>query len=146
MDEDSALLKLIEYGSLSDLKKALRIYQVDARDNNEMTLLAWAAIKGDEKKVSYLLQNGANPNIQNKDGMTPLMYAASNNHTNIVKCLLDANADPHIGDISGWTAETWASVTWSEKSRLLLRAYRKKITDQPFLGRYPNTPQNREKD
>lgn len=42
-----------------------------------------------------LLKHGANPNHQNKDGMTPLMYACMNWNVEIVKMLLEHGADIH---------------------------------------------------
>lgn len=121
---------IIEKGNLSDLKGALKIYNVNAQDEEGMTLLAWACISGSKRKVSYLLEQGANPNIICNEGRTPLMYAASNDFPEVIKLLLTAGADPKIGDKSGWTAETWADLFWNEKSKFVLREHRKKITYQ----------------
>uniref|UniRef100_A0A6C0K769 Ubiquitin-like domain-containing protein n=1 Tax=viral metagenome TaxID=1070528 RepID=A0A6C0K769_9ZZZZ len=43
--------------------------------------------------VTLLLSRGANPNVQNLDGMTPLMYATAAENAEIMKLLLDAGAD-----------------------------------------------------
>jgi ankyrin repeat protein len=46
--------------------------------------------------VTLLLSRGANPNVQNNDGMTPLMYATAAENAEIMKLLLDAGADRTI--------------------------------------------------
>jgi ankyrin repeat protein/ribosomal protein S13 len=46
--------------------------------------------------VTLLLSRGANPNVQNLDGMTPLMYATASENAEIMKLLLDAGADATI--------------------------------------------------
>jgi hypothetical protein len=46
--------------------------------------------------VKLLLSRGANPNIQNKDGMTPLMYATASTNIEVMKLLLNAGADVAI--------------------------------------------------
>jgi len=46
--------------------------------------------------VTLLLSRGANPNVQNLDGMTPLMYATASENAEIMKLLLDAGADRTI--------------------------------------------------
>lgn len=131
MIKESALLKIIEFGSLSELKKALKVYPIDTQDAEGMTLLAWASIKGDEEKVSLLLKMGANPNISCNEGMSPLMYAAANNHAKIIQKLLEKGADLEQTDRTGWgDAEIWASLHNADEAREVLRTHRKKIASQ----------------
>jgi uncharacterized protein len=54
--------------------------------------------------LSVLLERGADPNLQNPDGTTPLMQAAENNRFEIAKILLEKNANPNILDKNGGTA------------------------------------------
>ena len=130
MSENSPFYNIVETGDLSELKKALEIYQINAKDEEGMSLLSWACVAGKRKMVSYLLENGANPNIKCKEGRTPLIYAACNNHPMIVKALLKAGANPKLGDKSGWTAETWADIYWNEKTKFILREHRKSVAYQ----------------
>ncbi len=141
MSENSTLYNIIVNGSMDDLKKTLPTLKINTKDEDGMSLLAWAAIDGSNKKVAFLLENGANPNIKCNEGMTPLMYAASHNHPDIIRTLLKAGANPEIGDKSGWTAETWADIYWNEKAKFVLREHRKTVAYQkPF--RIPKQNEN----
>ena len=141
MSEKSALYNIIVNGSMEDLKQTLPTLKINTKDEEGMSLLAWACVAGKKQKVVYLLEHGANPNIKCKDGMTPLMYAASNDHPGIIKSLLKAGANPKLGDKSGWTAETWADVFWNDKSKFVLRKHRKTVAYQK-PKRIPNQTEN----
>lgn len=54
--------------------------------------------------AALLLEAGANPNVQQAGGFTPLMGAASHNNVELVKLLLSYRADKSIRDDSGKTA------------------------------------------
>lgn len=49
----------------------------------------------DSQWVQRMLKEGANPNVQDDNGNTPLHYAAQNSDLNTVKLLLKHNANPH---------------------------------------------------
>jgi len=53
------------------------IKSIDHRDAFGRTALHYAANIGDATLVDFLLQNGANPNVTNQEGFTPLMQATS---------------------------------------------------------------------
>ena len=143
MRENSTLYNIIVNGSMDDLKQTLPTLKINTKDEEGMSLLAWACVAGKKQKVVYLLEHGANPNIKCKDGMTPLMYAASNDHPGIIKSLLKAGANPKLGDKSGWTAEIWADVYWNDKSKFVLREHRKNIAYQKPKGLSPSCVQKR---
>ena len=44
------------------------------------------------KLIKLLLEKGANINIKDKNGYTPLMWACKYNHTEIIELLLDKGA------------------------------------------------------
>jgi len=62
-----------------------------------------AAENGNLIKVQTALENGANPNAKNKDGLTPLYRAARGGRVEIVKLLLERGADPNAKDNDGRT-------------------------------------------
>jgi len=59
--------------------------------------------KGELSKVRDLIKRGANVNIKDKDGKTPLHIAVENNYEDIVKVLIQNNADVNIKDNNGNT-------------------------------------------
>jgi len=50
-----------------------------------------------------LLEHGANLNVQDNDGRTPLHYAVENCHVDVARVLFDHGADPTIRDNEGMT-------------------------------------------
>jgi ankyrin repeat protein len=57
-----------------------------------------------------LLDRGADPNVSDEYGTTPLIKAASYGHTSTARLLLDHGADIHVRDIRGGTALIYAVV------------------------------------
>lgn len=58
--------------------------------------------------MSLLLEHGADPNIADKDGLTPLMYAAGKGRLDLVKTLLAHGADVNAKGAYGITASQLA--------------------------------------
>jgi ankyrin repeat protein len=46
--------------------------------------------------VKLLLERGADPNVKDDDGKTPLHYAAWKGHHKVVELLLEHGANPNI--------------------------------------------------
>jgi ankyrin repeat protein len=55
--------------------------------------LMWAAEENNIEMMTLLLDNGADPNLRNRRGMSALLLAAKNGHVDAVKLLLDRGAD-----------------------------------------------------
>ena len=55
-----------------------------------------ATVMRDRAAVKELLDDGKNPNVRQRDGLTPLMVAASNGDTEIASMLLAKGADPNL--------------------------------------------------
>ncbi|XP_073682713.1 fibronectin type 3 and ankyrin repeat domains protein 1-like [Garra rufa] len=72
--------------------------EVDAMDKVSLwtPLMRVSAISGNAAVASILLQSGADVNVRDKAGKTPLMVAVLNNHVELVKLLLDSGADHHM--------------------------------------------------
>ncbi|XP_053366517.1 fibronectin type 3 and ankyrin repeat domains 1 protein [Clarias gariepinus] len=77
--------------------------EVDVRDTvSEWTpLMRVSAMSGNAAVASLLIQAGADVNVRDKDGKTPLMVAVLNNHEELVKLLLDSGADQHVTNMYG---------------------------------------------
>jgi hypothetical protein len=71
-------------------------------DSKDKKLLK-ASIIGDVKKVKKLLIEGANVNVQNKFGRTPLHLVASYDYFEIAKVLIVNGANVNAQDKNGWT-------------------------------------------
>ena len=69
-----------------------------------LTPLLYAARGGCYACVEALSSSGADVNMPNNEGMTPLMIALDNSHNGVAKFFLDHGANPHVWDIYGRTA------------------------------------------
>ncbi|XP_026108921.1 fibronectin type 3 and ankyrin repeat domains protein 1-like, partial [Carassius auratus] len=71
--------------------------EVDVRDGASWTpLMIVSVITGDTAAASLLITAGADVNLQDRNGKTPLMVAVLNNYERLVKVLLENGADPNI--------------------------------------------------
>ena len=72
-------------------------------------------------EVRRLLASGADPNVKDKNGTTPLMESSSRGYTDTIRVLLENGANVNARDLAGWTPLFWASVSSrTETVRLLL--------------------------
>ncbi|MCJ1310363.1 hypothetical protein MMC25_004027 [Agyrium rufum] len=79
---------------------------IDELDATGTSALGFACERGDRPKITELLKMGADPNIQDKEGRTPLHKLASWNGLPDQSCiqeLLVAGGDPNIRNVSGGT-------------------------------------------
>jgi ankyrin repeat protein len=70
--------------------------------------LSIAACERFSEVIQVLLDNGANPDHQNKEGRSPLMEAALWGRIDNVKCLLEHGANGKLGDICSRQAADFA--------------------------------------
>jgi ankyrin repeat protein len=79
---------------------------VNSRSRNELKAapIQSATAAGHEKIVSMLLKNGADPNIREQGGYTPLHAAAQNADKEMIRTLLYGGADLAIRSDDGMTA------------------------------------------
>lgn len=73
-------------------------------DESGLTLLHWAADRGNFEISEFLLKNFSDPNAKDFEGQTPLHFAVSCSHFEIVKLLLKFGADAKIQNSDGQTA------------------------------------------
>ncbi|XP_053313801.1 ankyrin repeat domain-containing protein 34B [Spea bombifrons] len=106
------------------------------------------------KMIKYLLENNADPNIQDKFGKTALMHACLENAgAGVVSLLLESGADPSLQDHTGFSALVYAVNSEDRETlKILLNACKAKgkeviiiTTDKSASGRqttrqYLNVP------
>lgn len=96
----------IMYPALAnDLERVQLLVQRGAQLNNlGWSPIHYAAIKGNDQIVKYLLANGAWPNSPAPDGSNPLMMSVSARNTESIKALVEAGADPRAVNFDGISA------------------------------------------
>ena len=67
------------------------------------TDLHFAAQAGDVSEVKRLVAAGADVNIQDENGNTPLKYASAEPHPEVLSTLISLGATPHLADRRGFT-------------------------------------------
>src|SRR5215470_5234894 len=77
--------------------------RVQYRPTGGLTPLLYAARDGCQGCVDALLKGGADIDLPNPDGMTPLMMAIDNAHYEVARYLLDKGANPNTWDWWGRT-------------------------------------------
>jgi hypothetical protein len=92
----------LDFAQIRDaLKLRADVNAVDVDNNN--TALNLVTSINNYTLVQYLLDHGANPNMANGAGMTPLHYAVLWLNPRMVKLLLDNGADPTLRNIGDKT-------------------------------------------
>lgn len=78
-------------------------------DNQSCTVLHWAALYGEIKKIKILLQYNADVNIKNNKGATPFMYSCCSGVIEAVELLLAAGGLVNDTTKDGFTALCFAA-------------------------------------
>lgn len=80
-----------------------------AKGKYKTTILMEAAVRGNLRIMSLLLERGANVNMADKDGWTALMGATVQGRMESVKLLLEHGADVNAKNLNGETALAMAT-------------------------------------
>lgn len=67
------------------------------------TELHFAAQSGDVAEVKRLVEAGADVNVQDENGNTPLKYASAEPRPAVLRTLIELGASPHMADRRGFT-------------------------------------------
>eukprot|EP00438_Fugacium_kawagutii_P017368 Skav201548 [mRNA] locus=scaffold1616:243567:244817:+ [translate_table: standard] len=73
-----------------------RSIPVDHADELNQSALFYAARQGHAGTIQYLMRQGANPNLVDKNGETAIFYAVSKKQVDAVKALLDGGANLEV--------------------------------------------------
>lgn len=104
------------------------------------SLLSLASSIGLHRVVVNLLARGANQDVRDASGWTPLMHAALQGHVEIFRLLTAKGADPAIRSLSGFSACGVApSKIREELYNILLDTERTVSRRRPQLRSYPST-------
>jgi ankyrin repeat protein len=96
---------------------------VDHANKKGETALFKASERGHTDIVAFLIDKGANVNVQtNVTKRTPLMYAVLKRRQDTAKLLLEKGADPNISDLQGITAWRIAQVSRQPEMMKMLEA------------------------
>lgn len=90
-------------------------YSYPFDDECSFTLLELAIDFGNINIINHILDLGANVNLQDEDGMTPLHYAIFQNKSiDIIKHLIDNGAGLHIQNRDGYSPLQYLQRSYSE--------------------------------
>ncbi|MDN5216020.1 ankyrin repeat domain-containing protein [Fulvivirgaceae bacterium BMA12] len=131
---------LVEDGDDNAVRKIIQNHGIDSFDEDKRTALIWAAYFKRLDLMTWLIDNGAEVNYQDRNGYTALHFCGQEQITEVAKILLDHGADPNIKDEHGnsplWTALFNARGNFEMVK--LLRAYGADPVPKNLHGRSPN--------
>jgi len=103
--EEEKLINAVEEDNIDIVQSLLsKNVDVNAKDEDDMTVLMHAASNGYHRIARFLIRKGADVNAKDDMGNTALMWAADEGHFDMVKLLLNNNADINAQDDDGTTA------------------------------------------
>jgi len=113
---------------------------VDVRDVHGETPLLYAAIKGRYEAATILLENGADVNLAENDGWTPLHFAACG-RVDVVELLIKNKAKLNARNSFGWCAKNYHCPNLSlgprfTSLRATARCRSSKRCSRPGLGKW----------
>ncbi len=106
---EDALCEAAAKGNLNKIRRMLmERVEINYIDGFGWAPLHYAARNGQFEAVKILLNNWANPDVENAAKVTPLFLAAKGNHVNCVKLLLLMGANPNKQCHTGCTPREFA--------------------------------------
>lgn len=107
----SGVIYFAKSGDFDSVKRLVRknisVINIDEVDTDKRTVLSYASEKGDLNSVRMCLRLGANPQLSDKNKVTPLMYSLKNGNTNCTNEIISryrGKESINFVDKEGWTA------------------------------------------
>lgn len=97
-------------GNIEFIKRLITNDNINQKDERGNSALHWAVYYGHQEVVELLLANGADPNIYNKSGVTPLMTAAWFGDKKTIDYLIEKGANPEATDKEGVSAYLYGTL------------------------------------
>ena len=99
-----ALLAAVQNDDASSVARLILEHaNVNAREQDGATALAWAAMRSNIAIAEMLLEAGADPNLTNEMGVSPLSLAIVNGSGAMAALLVKNRADPNVARENGET-------------------------------------------
>jgi hypothetical protein len=102
------ITSVIRSGNYDEAKRLISIAGINITDGYGRTPLINCVLNGDSDLVSWLIDQGADVNLQDKAGYSALHFAGQERAVEIASILLSKGANPNLIDIHGnsplWTA------------------------------------------
>lgn len=110
-ERKSPLMYAAEVGDFGTVEIFVNIMKLDVNesDSRGWTTLMYAAQKGHDDVVGFLIWQGAEVNAANNSGFKPLLKASLGGHAKVVNLLLENGADVNGSITKDWTAIMAAS-------------------------------------
>lgn len=102
----------IQEGAIEKVQAFLLEKGINSTDDFNRTALMNAALYNKADLVSWLIDQNANLDLQDKNGYTALHFSAQEAHIDCTKLLLDNGANPNLGDHHNNTAAWVAIMNW----------------------------------
>uniref|UniRef100_A0A3Q0KHR8 Putative myotrophin n=1 Tax=Schistosoma mansoni TaxID=6183 RepID=A0A3Q0KHR8_SCHMA len=114
------LLWAVKNGDLQSIKENMKNFSgVNSTFKNGRTLIHYAADYGQKEICDYLIRNGADINVNDGFGVTPLLAAIYEGHIDCVSLLLNNGAKLGLAP----DGSTYVDCATSEDIRNILRNY-----------------------
>jgi Ankyrin repeats (many copies)/IPT/TIG domain len=111
----------------------------DTQRDNGASMISLACSLGFEKVVAGLLARGADPDLVDDGGYTPLMFASMHGHAAIVRRLILRGADTNLRNLRGQTAAELASSPEVRNFVRHRRHYRSVSAGTPYMRSRANS-------
>jgi ankyrin repeat protein len=118
------------------VKKILSETGIEATDSYLRTALILATLHKNEDLLSWLIEQGANINHQDRNGDSALHFAGQEKNEEAAKLLLDVGADLNVVDVYG-NAPLWRAVFNAKDDMRIVKLYVEAGDNIDSLDKYP---------